>query len=216
MEFLWRDPDPGTRLVAMKRAEVIKCGRASAIHDSVSAKKAVPDKSRMKYFKWDCKTRMLLLNECLDKQVWTHPYGRKGKIFQDVCIVLKAIPNYEEIFSSLTWHKCHDEFDYNLASYKRDSESVPFKSGSSEDHRRWHDVMEENASLEAQKIEDTGVLVEQDAKSLQQDLKAAGELVRQGEYTKFVTNKRATKKQKLGIAIKFLKILDRFVDDVDA
>ena len=53
----------------------------------------------------------------------------------------------------------------------------------SEDHGRWHDVMEEIASLEAQNIEDTGVLVEQDAKSLQQDLKAAGELVRQGEYT---------------------------------
>ena len=93
----------------MKRTELIKAVRAGTLSNVTpmhpgQSRKQVPDNSGEKYFKWDCKTRMLLLTQCLDKEVWKHPLGKKSKVHQDVCTVLKSSANYEEVFSNLTWH----------------------------------------------------------------------------------------------------------------
>ena len=120
----------------------------------------------------------MLLQCCLDKEVWTHVHGSKMKIFQDVCTVLQTIPNHEESFSKLNWRKCQTEFDTNLALYKADQSTFPFNSGTAEDHTRWHDVMEEIACLETQHSEEFAMPREQSNTDLQKDLKAAGELVR--------------------------------------
>ena len=48
----------------------------------------VPDNSSRKYSKWECKTRMFLLTQCLDKEELKHLLGKTGKVFQDVCSVL--------------------------------------------------------------------------------------------------------------------------------
>ena len=97
------------RTVEMKRTELIKAVRAGTLSNVTpmhpgQSRKQVPDNSGEKYFKWDCKTRMLLLTLCLHKEVWKHPLGKKSKVHQDVCTVLKSSVNYEEVFSNLTWH----------------------------------------------------------------------------------------------------------------
>ena len=163
--------------------------------------KKTPNNAGVTYFKWVPQTRMLLLNTCLDKQVWTAGHGKKGKLYQDVCTILQTIPNYEEEFETLTWRKCQAEFEGNLKAYKENKQSVPFRSGSAEDHLRWHDVMEEVCSLEAMHVEtqaevqsSTSVAV----KRQQQDLKTAGEVVRTANYTKFVdAQRKKVKKPKI-------------------
>ena len=66
--------------------------------------------------KWDPQTRMLLVNTCLDKEVWTARHGGKpeGKSFQDVCTILEVIPDDEEDFETITWCKSQAEFEANL------------------------------------------------------------------------------------------------------
>ena len=162
----------------------------------VQQQKKAPDNTGKQYFKWNCETRIMLLQCCLDKEVWTHVHGSKMKIFQDVCTVLQTIPNHEESFSKLNWRKCQTEFDTNLALYKADQSTFPFNSGTAEDHTRWHDVMEEIACLETQHSEKFSISREQSNTDLQKDPKTAGELVTFSDYTTFLNNRsRANNKR---------------------
>jgi hypothetical protein len=158
-------------------------------------KKKVPVNSGMKYFKWTCQTRMFLLHQCLDKEVWKCSYGQKAKKFEDVCTVLKKIANFEDVFASITWRKCQEEFESNISQYQLDKSAVPFNSGTAEDHTRWQDVMEEISTLVAEYYEENGGGKAQTQQSLQQDLKVAGELVRNAECSNFVTSKTKSAKR---------------------
>ena len=81
-----------------------------------------------------------------------------------------------------------------MKAYK---ESVPFRSGTAEDHLKWHDLMEEICSLEALHVEHQAAVKTSVAiKRQKQDLKTAGELMRTVNYTKFVDAQRKKHKKK--------------------
>ena len=114
-------------------------------------KKVLHSNEGKKYFTWTVADRILLLIECRDKEAWGVSYGNTQKVFQDICTILKSYPNMEEHFESLTWRKCQEEFLRNMASYKADRAAVPFKSGTSEDHTKWQQIMEEIFELTGMK-----------------------------------------------------------------
>ena len=67
-----------------------------------------------------------------------------------------------------------------MASYKADRAAVPFKSGTSEEHTKWQQIMEEIFELTGDENLNE-VVVQQDQQELrrtEKDMQAAGELLR--------------------------------------
>ena len=52
----------------------------------------VPNNKGLSYFKWTMETTMVLLNECLSKEVWAKEYGDVTRAWADIAIILKNIP----------------------------------------------------------------------------------------------------------------------------
>ena len=75
-----------------------------------------------------------------------------------------------------------------MASYKADRAAVPFKSGTSEEHTKWQQIMEEIFELTGDENLNE-VAVQQDQQELrrtEKDMQAAGELLRGGQLDNFV------------------------------
>ena len=94
--------------------------------------------------KWDPQTRMLLMNTCLDKEVWTARHGGKpeGKSFQDVCTILEVILDDKANFETITWCKSQAEFEANL---KLHNTRNWFPSNPEQvNHFKWHAAQQSN------------------------------------------------------------------------
>ena len=107
----------------------------------------VPNNKGLSYFKWTMETTMVLLNECLSKEVWAKEYGDVTRTWADIAIILKNIPAWEGAFTNLKGTHCQKEYNRNLALYRQDENAASFKSGSAESHRTWHDLMGEIVTL---------------------------------------------------------------------
>ena len=92
----------------------------------------------------------------------------------------------------MNWRKCQDEFEKNVELYKDQGDSYRFKSGDDEQHTEWQDIMEDISTrmLECSGNEDVNA---DEKKSVEEDLKAAGELLRNKEVTRS-TQKRTKPK----------------------
>ena len=138
--ILWKFyvvPPRGNLTVPQMKKSCVRVG------SGVSVERSTPDNREKKYFKWTMETRLLLLRECRDKEVWSITHGQTVRVWADIATILRNIPTYEETFVRLTWRKCQEEFDRNLAVYTTEKEGVPFRSGSDEQHCEWHDIMDE-------------------------------------------------------------------------
>ena len=171
---------------------VVSCKRAAH-----RKKKSIPNNEGKTYHKWKPSTTLMLLRECRDKEVWACPFGNKVRMWQDICTILKSIPNWEEDFQNLRSDKCREEYERNEKLYRADSAGCPWRSGSSEEYTEWHTLMEDMTSL-ADGVDVHTELFDvfdgqemstpQDSQTLDKDLKAAGELLRDHNLTKFTNN----------------------------
>ena len=50
-----------------------------------------PDNEGLSYFKWTMETAIVLLNECLSKEVWAKEYGDVTRAWANIAIILKNI-----------------------------------------------------------------------------------------------------------------------------
>ena len=193
-------PPRGNLTVPQMKKSCVRVG------SGVAVERSTPDNREKKYFKWTMETRLLLLRECRDKEVWSITHGQTVRVWADIATILRNIPTYEETFVRLTWRKCQEEFDRNLAVYTTEKEGVPFRSGSDEQHSEWHDIMDEISTLTAEAKENDVELVFQDEtqekKTTEQDLKVVGEIFRNGQLEQYrgrkktSTPKRATSTSK--------------------
>ena len=62
-------------------------------------KEKLPNNSGGNKLKWDPQTRMLLLNTCLDKEVWTARHGEslKGNLFRMCALFVRSFPTTKKI-----------------------------------------------------------------------------------------------------------------------
>ena len=177
-----------------------------------STKKNAPNNAGLSYFKWKLDTVMVLLEECLSQEAWTFKYGETTRNWADVATVLKNIPNKEETFQRLRGPHCKAEWERNLKHYENGESLAPFKSGSNEEHGKWHNIMwdihtriqDANMPVESGIIAvnvdqldeptEVGGFPPETPAVLEKDLKVAGELLRATVYTKFQRQRQRKRK----------------------
>ena len=97
--------------------------------------------ARIVYFKWSTEITMLLLRECIDKEVWCFEYGKKVQMWRNIATILRNTHTYEEELSSLSGEKCKKEYERNIKVYKQHTLEALWWSGSKEDFTEWHQVI---------------------------------------------------------------------------
>ena len=124
--------------------------------------------------------------------------------------VLKSIPNFEVSLAKLDWRKCQAEFQLNVDSYIKSKDTQCFKSGDDEQHTQWQDLMQDIIELmfPDDKLPPTATVQEgvDDLKQKEEDLKVAGELLRNRElltwnqYKKHKSQNNNTKGRAQGVS----------------
>ena len=146
------------------------------------SKKPTPNNEGKSYHKWTMQQRDLLLKECLFQQVWTAPHKQKQQTWSNICIILNNLPNIGDEFATVDWRKCQDEFTKNVELFLTSKDAHHFKSGTAEEHTVWQDLMEEITQL---MYPDDHALELASVSLQEEDVKKAGELVRDEELSKF-------------------------------
>ena len=90
----------------------------------VQKSKKVPNNEGKVYFKWDMGSRILLLLEARDKEVWNTPYKQNEKVWREITTILQTYPNYERVFETLNWRKCVDEYKRNIDLYEKERAGI--------------------------------------------------------------------------------------------
>ena len=74
------------------KASLVPAGGGVWVQKKSSSARPVPNNKGLSYFKWTMETTMVLLNECLSKEVWAKEYGDVTRTWAAIAIILKNIP----------------------------------------------------------------------------------------------------------------------------
>ena len=104
--------------------------------------------------------------------------------------MLKSIPNTHSVFERVDWRKCQDKFLSNVDTYIQHKDAWRYNSASDEEHTEWQDLMEDirQRMFPDDKLPTTNYVdltKTSDFKQTEQDLKIAGELMRDRELSNY-------------------------------